>query len=144
MAMTLKDLAPLKEICRKISLNIPDSYCWQWDEKRNMAVVILSEQDAEMVFYPLFKEFQHHWNFTSESDAAPSVTEFVNSEFGLMPGQIFFTSHMVCGLFLCVAWWPWGSEDKVSMRIGLIPANQEFRQTDIAFKCLGLWLDLAS
>lgn len=142
MAITLKDLAPLQEICRKICLNIPNAYKWQWDDKRNMAVMVLPEQDAEMVFFPLFKEFRHHWNFSSESDAAQSVTEFINSEYGLMPGQVFFTSHMVCSLFLCVAWWPWGSDDKVSMRVGLIPAKNKKLPPGADRKLMTHWLDM--
>lgn len=142
MRITLEDLSPLEKICYKICLNIPATYKWKWDQKRNMAVVVLDEEDAEMVFYPLFKEFRHHWNFSSTNNAQKAVTEYVNSEFGLMPGQAFFTSHMVCNLVMGVAWWPWGNDDKVSMRVCLIPVNKKIGK-DFAYQCLSRWLGIA-
>ena len=123
MKINLNELRPFSKICHKICLNIPDTYTWTWDDKRHMAAIVMEEEDAEMVFYPLFKEFQNHWNFSSINEAAGAVSNYVTSEFGLMPGQAFFTSHMVANLVLVVAWWPWGSSDKVSMRVGLIPVN---------------------
>lgn len=142
MTIELKSLAPFQEICRKICLNIPESYTWQWDKQRNMAVIILDEDDAEMVFYPLFKEFQNHWNFSSIGEAAQAVNEFVHAEFGLMPGQALFTSHMVNDLVLGVAWWPWGRDDKVSMRVALIPVKMEL-QKEFVHQCLSRWLNIA-
>ena len=95
-----------------------------------------------MVFYPLFKEFQNHWNFASISQADQAVNDFVHAEFGLMPGQALFTSRMVNNMVLGVAWWPWGSDDKVSMRVGLIPVNIDL-QKDFVYQCLNQWLDIA-
>lgn len=142
MAIDLKSLEPFQKICRKICLNIPANYQWKWDKKRNMAVIVLDEEVAELVFYPLFKEFRNHWNFGSINEAADAVNNYIHTEYGLMPGQVFFTSHMVNNTVLGVAWWPWGNEDKVSMRVGLIPVNIPW--TDgFAFKCLSRWLAIS-
>jgi hypothetical protein len=141
MKISLGDLAPFSKICHKICLNIPDAYCWQWDQKRNMAAIVLDEEDAEMVFYPLFKEFRNHWNFSSIDDAAEAVNDYIQAEFGMMPGQVVFTSHMVSNLVLGVAWWPWGSDNKVSMRVGLIPVKVKL-SGDFAQHCLSRWLPL--
>ncbi len=142
MSIQLNDLLPFQEICRRICLNIPDAVIWQWDEKRQMARVILDEKDAELVFYPLFKEFQSHWNFDSTPEAAKSVSRFVDETYGLMPGQVFFTSHVLCDLVLGVAWWPWGSDRKVSMRVGLIPVNEKKIGPAMAHDCLSRWLQI--
>jgi hypothetical protein len=69
------------------------------------------------------------------------VNNYVHSEFGMMPGQAFFTSHMVSNLVLGVAWWPWGRDDKVSMRVGLIPVKVKLSE-DFARQCLSRWLPL--
>jgi hypothetical protein len=142
MQVKLDDLVPFQEICRKICLNIPDAYQWQWDEKRHMAVVVLDQEDAELVFYPLFKEFQTHWNFDSAPETAKGVTSFVDETYGLMPGQVFFTSHVLCDLVLAVAWWPWGSDRKVSMRVGLIPVNQKKLAQSVPYQCLNRWFNI--
>lgn len=142
MEVNLDDLVPFEEICRKINLNIPTTYIWRWDAKRHMAVVVLEEEDAELAFYPLFKEFQNHWNFDSAPEADKSVIALMDEKYGLMPGQVSFTSHVLSGLVLAVAWWPWGSERKVSMRIGLIPVDGKQMGPGVAHDCLNRWLPM--
>jgi hypothetical protein len=142
MNPTIDALKPFQEICRKICLNIPVSYNWKWDTQRKMAAVILDDEDAEMVFYPLFKEFRNHWNFSSIGEATDAVNEYIHSEYGLMPGQVFFTSHTVHQIVLGVAWWPWGNDDKVSMRVGLIPVHIELPDP-FAFQCLSRWFNIS-
>ena len=141
MELKVSSLDRFKEICRKICLNIPDTYRWHWDQQRNMAVIVLDENDAEMVFYPLFKEFCSHWNFSSINKASPELTDYIHTEYGLMPGQVFFTSYPVNNTVLGVAWWPWGDDEKVSMRVGLIPVGIDLPD-DFAFQCLGQWMDI--
>lgn len=140
MQVSYNDLADFEEMCRKICLNIPDTYGWNWDHEREMAVVALDKEDAELVFFPLFKEFNHHWDFSSPGQAEAATAMELNSKFGLMPGQAFFSSRPLCGLILFVAWWPWGKNDKISMRVGLIPAGKNRLKGDLVFKCLGRWL----
>lgn len=142
MQITLAQLAPFQEICRKICINIPSCYSWQWDERRNMAVTVLQGEDAEMVFYPLFKEFSHHWNFSSTPPSTQGIQQYVDDQFGLMPGQVVFTSYPLFNLVLCVAWWPWGEDEKVSMRIGLIPVNNSRMRNGTAFECLRRWVKI--
>lgn len=142
MRIKLSELEPFREICRKICLNIPPACHWQWDAKRNMAVMVLEGEDAELVFFPLFKEFRHHWNFTSSPPDNESVCQWVNGQFGLMPGQVLFTSYPLCSLVLCVAWWPWGEDQKVSMRVGLLPAYRAKLREGVAFQCLSRWLSI--
>jgi hypothetical protein len=143
MGLKLSDLEPFKEICRKICMNIPPQYGWQWDQKRNMAVVVLESEDAELVFFPLFKEFQNHWNFATAPPENESICQWINGQFGLMPGQVLFTSYPLHNLVLCVAWWPWGEDQKVSMRVGLIPGGSIKLREDIALQCLTRWLKIA-
>lgn len=142
MQISFDDLADFAEMCRKICLNIPDTCGWNWDGEREMAVVTLDIEDAELVFFPLFKEFNHHWDFSSPDQAEATAAIALNTKYGLMPGQAFFSSRPLCGLILFVAWWPWGKNDKISMRVGLIPAGKKRLKGDLAFKCLDRWLKL--
>lgn len=144
MQISLQQLEPFKTICQRICINIPDSYEWSWDTMREMAVIVMHSEDAELVFFPLFKEFSNHWNFSSAPPETDAVKQYINEQFGLMPGQVVFTSYPLHNLVLCVAWWPWGDEQKVSMRVGLIPANASRLNNGAAFKCLSRWFKLAS
>jgi len=71
---------------------LPDSYQWQWDAKREMTVIVLDGRDAELVFYPLFKEFSNHWNLASTPPNPTEITRWVDANFGIMPSQVMFTS----------------------------------------------------
>jgi hypothetical protein len=142
MKIALNDLADFAEMCRKICLNIPDSYRWQWDQKREMAVVTLDKEDAELVFFPLFKEFTHHWDFSSQDPSDTTAAMEIIAKYGLMPGQAFFSSRPICGLVLFVAWWPWGKNERVSMRVGLIPTGKMRFKDNVALTCLSRWLKL--
>jgi hypothetical protein len=141
MQLNANSLERFGQICRKICLNIPAGHRWHWDQRRNMAVIVLDEQDAEMVFYPLFKEFCSHWNFSSINKASVEINNYIHTEYGLMPGQVFFTSYPLNDTVLGVAWWPWGDDQKVSMRIGLIPVGIELPD-GFSFQCLSQWLDI--
>jgi len=142
--MATNNLAPFKEICRKICLNIPSSYRWQWDAQRDMAVIALSVDDAESAFFPLFKEFVHNWDFISHVHAEPAVAEIVNAKLGLRPGQTAFSSQIIDNLVLFSAWWPWGENSKVSMGIGIVSVNHMRLPSDVAFQCLSRWLNIPS
>ena len=143
MRIKLEDLVVFQEICRKICINIPDEYVWEWDAQRHMAVIVLSEPDAELVFFPLFKEFSNHWNFSSTTTSQESISHYINTEFGVLPGQVFFTSNPLYNIILFVAWWPWGNDGKVSMRVGLIPWNKAQFKDDFVYECLKRWLPIA-
>ena len=138
----MKRYAPFQEICRKICLNIPDSYRWQWDQRRNLALITMDKQDAELVYFPLFKEFKDHWNFSNGCNAEMIIAKLINAQFGLLPGQTFFASCPIEDLFLFVAWWPWGDTSKVSMRVGLFPTKNDDLNPDFAYHCLSRWLRL--
>lgn len=118
--MPSNDLDALETVCRRISLNIPDHCPWRWDKASNLALTVIDTQDEIMVGLPLALEFSHQWDFTTINDADASVRDFFNSGFGIVPGQKVFTTNPIGGLVLYVAWWPWGDEERISMRLGLM------------------------
>lgn len=143
-ASDIARFAPFQEICRKICLNIPEYYQWQWDRQRQLALMTMEKSDAEMVYFPLFKEFKEHWSFASGSNAEMIIARLINAAFGLLPGQTFFASSPIDSLFLFVAWWPWGDTPKVSMRVGLFPTNSQALHPEFTYACLSRWLNLTA
>ena len=116
-------LDALETVCRRITLNIPDRCPWRWDKASNLALTVIDTQDEIMVGLPLTLEFSHQWDFTTIDDADAPVRDFFNSGLGIVPGQKVFTTDPVGGLVLYVAWWPWGDEERISLRLGLIPLD---------------------
>jgi hypothetical protein len=144
MPVDMDKLAPFKEICRKICLNIPHNASWQWDHKRVMALVTLEQQDADLVFFPLVKEFELHRKFTSPETTETPISRLISSEYGILPGQSFFISLPINDLVLFVAWWPRGKTGRISMRVGLFPLSAEKIDHAAMLNCLKNWLPMGS
>jgi hypothetical protein len=142
MVVEDKDLESFKEICRRICLNIPAEYGWKWDQQRDMAMIILDKQDSDMVYFPLLREFRDRWNF---STGLPEmlIATLIDNEYGLLPGQTFFASQPIGSLVLFAAWWPWGDEDKITMRVGLFQLERSKFTGDLAFSHLSRWLPIS-
>jgi hypothetical protein len=141
MAIEDKLLEPFKEICRRICLNIPGGCCWQWDHQRDMARITLEKQDSELVYFPLLREFNDRWSFALSPPEA-LIARLLDAEYGLLPGQTFFASQPIGSLVLVAAWWPWGDEDKVSMRVGLLQLDRSRIIPGLSFSHLSRWLPL--
>ena len=71
------------------------------------------------------------------------ISQYINTEFGVLPGQVFFTSNPLYNIILFVAWWPWGNDGHVSMRVGLIPWNNARFKENFSYECLKRWLPIA-
>ncbi len=110
------------DICAKISMNLPEESAWHWDEPFGTALVAFEKSDADLVLFPLIKEFDRHWDFSSLPGASGPFFDYFQSAFGVIPGQRIFTTGNSAGWTLFAVWWPWGDDITVSLRVGLFPA----------------------
>jgi len=118
--MSSSDLDALETVCRRVSLNIPDHCPWRWDKEFNLALTVIDRQDEIMIELPMTLEFDHKWDFATINDADAPVRDFFQSGFGVVPGQKLFTMDPVQGVVLFAAWWPWGDDERISLRLGLV------------------------
>lgn len=116
----MANLDKFKEISERVSLNIPGKTPWQWDNGFNLALTVIERQDDVMIELPLTLEFPHKWDFSTIDDADEAIRDFFQVGFGLIPGQKLFTTDPIDGKVLYVAWWPWGDDARISLRMGLI------------------------
>lgn len=122
--MSSSDLDALGTVCQRISLNIPDRCPWRWDKEFNLALTVIDRQDEIMIELPLTLEFAHKWDFATIDDADQPVRDFFQSGFGVVPGQKVFTTDPVQGIVLFAAWWPWGDDERISLRLGLVSLTE--------------------
>ena len=121
--MPRTDLDALENVCQRISLNIPKNCPWRWDKEFNMAVTVIDRQDEIMIELPLVLEFTHKWDFASIQDAEAPVRDYFQAGFGVVPGQKVFSMDPVDDVVLFAAWWPWGDEARISLRLGLFSVS---------------------
>lgn len=123
--MPRTDLDALGTVCQRISLNIPDNCQWRWDKEFNLALTVIDRQDEINIELPLTLEFQNKWDFASINDADDPIRDFFQAGFGVVPGQKVFTMHPINGVVLFAAWWPWGDDERISLRLGLVSVGDQ-------------------
>jgi hypothetical protein len=99
-------------------------------------------KDSDLMYFPLAKEFDRQWDYNSINDPSSSFCTYVNSAFGVVPGQRVFTSSEIDGLMLFAAWWPWGDDSKVSLRIGLISSKEPAKSKELHKTHLRAWFSI--
>ena len=140
--MQYDQLHTLESICKRISLNIPENCPWRWDKNLNLAIAVISRKDEIMVGLPLSLEFSYQWDFFTIDNADTAVRDYFQTGFGVMPGQKLFVQDPVNGVVLFAAWWPWGDDERISIRLGLISiTNEKIQQEDVK-RLMCKWLNI--
>jgi hypothetical protein len=142
--MNSPELAKFKTICGRIGLNIPPGNHWDWDDKYNHALVVFDKEDLELILLPIALEFEQTWDFTTIDNSSSLVSEFIQSGFGLMPGQNLFiaTDENASGIWLYATCWPWGDGANYSLRVGLFSDSSDFPNPQMAKSLLSNWLNI--
>jgi hypothetical protein len=142
--MTAPHLDKFKSICGRIGLNIPNASQWAWDDKHHHALMVFDKEDLELILLPIALEFDQKWDFNSIHGSSQQINNFIQSGFGLMPGQHFFVAadDEASGLLLYATCWPWGDGDNFSLRIGLFSENPDYPAPSMTKSLLMDWFDI--
>jgi hypothetical protein len=142
--MNFFDLDKFKTICGRIGLNIPAGNRWAWDEKYHHALVVFDKEDLELILLPIALEFEQTWDFTTIDDSSRLVSDFIQSGFGLMPGQNLFIAadENTSGIWLYATCWPWGDGANFSLRVGLFSEKPDFPDPQMAKTLLYDWFNI--
>ena len=95
-----------------------------------------------MIELPLVLEFTHKWDFTTIQDAEAPVRDYFQAGFGVVPGQKVFSMDPVNDVVLFAAWWPWGDEARISLRLGLFSVSDAPLENAEIKNLICRWLDL--
>ena len=142
--MNSLDLPKFKTICARIGLNIPAGSQWSWDDKYNHALVVFDKEDLELILLPIALEFEQTWDFNTIDDSSRLISDFIQSGFGLMPGQNLFIAadESAAGILLYATCWPWGDGDNFSLRVGLFSEQPGIPHPQDAKRLLTDWLQI--
>jgi hypothetical protein len=142
--MNSPDFEKYKTICLRIGLNIPTANRWAWDDKFNHALVVFEKEDLELILLPIALEFEQSWDFSTIDDSSRLVFDFIQSGFGLMPGQNLFiaTDEKAAGLLLYATCWPWGNGNQFSLRVGMFSENPDAPDHQATKVLLSEWFNI--
>lgn len=109
----------IKNTCDTIQKETSDVTSWEWDDRFNTALCVLPQEKSGDVYSLVKKEFTENWA-TESITAAPKIIQNLSGEIlGVRQGQFLFTKDSLDRVIVFAAWWPWESDQRVSLRIGL-------------------------
>jgi hypothetical protein len=109
----------LEKSCRQLVNTLGKKLTWKWDERLETVLAEFSVTDKESIHQILAGHMGKTWE-PDNAGSVPGVVQMVIDYFGgLNPGQTLLTSDPdQDGLLLC-AWWPWGNDTTISIRLAV-------------------------
>ncbi|MBA3012574.1 MAG: hypothetical protein FP812_20400 [Desulfobacula sp.] len=120
----------LEKSCTQLAQILGKNRVWKWDARFETALAEISVADKEGIYGILTRHMGKTWN-TDNADSTPKVVQMVIDYFGgLNPGQTLLTSDPdQDGLLLC-AWWPWGNNATISIRLAVFADSLSDEEND--------------
>lgn len=96
-----------------------NSLSWQWDERFETVLLHVTHEEKAKVAKILEKHFSDYWSVLFGEEVPEAVKELIEHLYGLRPEQLLFCTNVENDKFLYCAWWPWQTENKLSLRIAI-------------------------
>lgn len=139
--METDSLEKFEETCRRVHAEMPPGTHWEWDEDFNMALAVV--EDMNSITGIISKNFEYRWEYDSDADGPQNrIYERALSLFGIVPGQIIYSSEAMGGLVLFAVCWPWGKRKNASLRIGIFSWKQPSSAMSDVNASLAEWFGL--
>lgn len=117
--MHMSEFTGFQKTCDILCRALPSPYTVSWDEDFHVIRIVFRKTGQEPLRQALKDNLPCQWDFTTIDSAPEFIDNFINSIFGIIPGQFLFTSRENPGPMLFAVWWPWGNEDYISLRVGI-------------------------
>ena len=107
----------LKVICKEIIEAFEGLVVWKFDGRFKTLLTEFSADKQETVQEVLNRHFSITWDSTN-IEHAPEIVRVIDRHLGgLRPGQLFFNTDPDLDAFVFCAWWPWGDQQTISIRV---------------------------
>ncbi len=116
--MSSENVRLLESRLEAIAVTLVDVLEWKWDSRFDTALAEFSADRADEVLVLLEKHLPFTWDQAQVAEAPGGVQYVVRKLGGLMPGQRLLVSDRESAAFIFCAWWPWGSGQRISIRVG--------------------------
>ncbi len=116
----------LRSSCERLRAAAETPSDWEWDGRFEAGLLEFEKAREPDVLAILDEVFDKIWSAGEMGTAPADVRALDQGLGGLRSGQMLLTAILVPGTTLWCAWWPWGSEPKVSIRVGVLaPASED-------------------
>lgn len=106
-----------ENVCRELLRGFQGVLSWQWDGRFETVLAEFGVDNKDSVRAILERYLSNIWD-SSNIGYAPDIVRTINIRVGkLRSGQLLFTSDPSREAFIFGAWWPWGDDQTISIRI---------------------------
>jgi len=114
------ELADIEACCKRILKKGRVVLAWEWDDYIGAVLATFNIKHAEHVRDVLDNSFASQWDDRDIVRAPASIQLIAHSLGGLRPTQRLYVTPEEERIVAYGAWWPWGDEETISIRIGLV------------------------
>ncbi len=115
---------------------------WKWDNRFETVLAEFNVTDKESVHQIITRHMDSTWEADIPSNPPGVVQTIIDYFGGLNPGQILFTSDPdQDGILLC-AWWPWGNNTTISIRLAVFADSLNDEENDALTQRFRGWFGL--
>lgn len=134
------DMNMFEIICKNIQNKVPVDF--SWDEHFPTVVAVLNKEEMAKIIPDLVEIFDHKWDDISIDATSDSILRYFTEIFGMIPGQTLYATIDKDGWLLYACFWPWGNENKASLRIGIMAPEEQPFDRDLIRENLSEWFEI--
>ncbi len=114
------ELADIEACCRRIVEEGRIALAWEWDDYISAMLAAFNVKHADHVHGVLDSNFASQWDHREIVRAPASIQRIAHRLGGLRPTQRLYVTPEQERIVAYGAWWPWGNDQTISIRIGLV------------------------
>ena len=119
----------LENVCREFVIAFQGVLSWTWDSRFDTALAEFFIENKDRVRAILERYLSIAWDSSTIGKAPDIVQLIANHLGGLRSGQLLFISDPNQDVFVYGAWWPWGDQKTVSLRVA--PCDKRLSDSEI-------------
>ena len=93
---------------------------WRWEYRFAMVLSTITKDQTHDAQQALLRAMPELYDHVRINEAPTALRVAVNSKGGVRSGQLVFAAPSDNGTMSYALWWPWGDEETVSVRVGII------------------------
>ena len=111
------ELSKFEDTAAKIAEGLRAALKWSWDERFEAVLAEFPAADGDQIRSLAEPLFGAAWSPDNIKQAPGRVAKICKALGGLRAGQLLLTTNPDDDLMLLGAWWPWGNQKTISLRI---------------------------